>query len=241
MRFNKISLAAMLLGGGMLVVACGGGDNASSFLTLKGTAAKGSALSGGAVTATCKSGGKGNATSNADGSFTVTVSDGVGPCLLAIQPADGSPAMFSIASGTASSQTVNITPMTNLLVSYLLSVPGVTAADPTAWFALPATKALLIDTVELTRRIVKDFIPAILKLAPGLSLTDTSFLSTAFTPNPTISTTDADLELLKTTSVVESTGAPSAITKSAVKAAASDDTTVPPAPPAATGATGAPS
>lgn len=41
MRFNKISLAAMLLGGSMLLAACGGGDNAplAPFATTNTTAA----------------------------------------------------------------------------------------------------------------------------------------------------------------------------------------------------------
>lgn len=237
MCFNKFFLVALVLGNSMLLAACGGGDNASSFLTVSGTAATGAPLISGAVTATCKSG-LGNATSNTNGSFTVTISNGVGPCLLAIQPADGSSPLYSITSGVASSQTVNITPMTNLLVSYLLSVPGMTAATPTAWFALPATKALLTDTVALKARVVNDFIPTTKNLAPGLSLTDTSFLSTAFTPNPKISNTDADLELLKTTNIVTSTGASSPTTKIAVQAAASRSATVPPVPQTATGAAG---
>ncbi len=235
MRLNKISLACLVLGGSALLAACGGGGGGSdggSALTLKGTAATGAPLVG-AVTATCKSG-TGTATSNLDGSFAVVVNGGVGPCLLAITPTGGA-TLYSVTSGSGATQTANITPMTNLLVSYLRSVPGMTAADPAAWFALPAVKALLADTAALTVRVVTDFIPAVKALVPSLSVADAGFLFTAFTANPAGSSTDADLEKLKTAGIVSSTGAPSAATTSSLTTAASNDTAV----VSPTGATGA--
>ena len=233
MRLNKISLACVLLAGSALLVACGGGGGGSgSTLTLKGTAATGAPLAG-SVSATCKTG-TGTATSNLDGSFTVVVSGGVGPCLLAITPAGGA-TLYSITSGSGATQTANITPMTNLLVNYLRNVPGMTAADPAAWFALPAAKALLADTAALTVRIVTDFVPALKTLLPSLSVADAGFLFTAFTASPTGSPIDADLEKLKTAGIVTSTGAPSAATTSSLTTAASNDTAV----LSPTGATGA--
>ncbi|UUZ76172.1 hypothetical protein LP414_33245 [Polaromonas sp. P1(28)-13] len=207
----------------------GGGSD----LTLNGTAATGAPVVNGAVTATCKTG-TGTATSNANGSYTVTVSNGVGPCLLAITPVGGVP-MYSVTSGSGATQTANITPMTNLLVSYLRNVPGMTAADPAAWFALPTTRALLADTAALTARIVTDFVPALKTLVPTLSVATADFLSTAFTANPGSSTTDADLEKLKTAGIVTSTGTPSAAATASLTTAASNDTPV----VAPTGATGA--
>lgn len=198
---------------------------------MNGTAATGAPLAG-AVSATCKTG-TGTATSNADGSFTVVVNDGVGPCLLSITA--GGVTMHSITSGSGATQTANITPMTNLLVGYLRSVPGMTAADPAAWFALPAVKALLTDTAALTARIVTDFIPTLKTLLPTLSVANAGFLFTTFTASPTGSATDADLEKLKTAGIVTSTGAPSAAATASLTAAASNDTPV----VAPTGATGA--
>ena len=237
MRFNKISLACLVLGGSMLLAACGSGEGGDPALILKGTAATGAPVNGGAVTATCKTG-TGNATSNADGSFTVTITNGAGPCLLAILPVGSTTPMYSITSGAAAMQIANITPMTNLLVSYLLSVPGMAAADPVTWFASPAAKGLLTDPAALTKRITEDFIPALKVLLPSLTLSNTDFLSTAFTPNPTSSATDADLEKLKAAGIVTSTGAPSTATTDRLKTAASDDAVVV-APTGATGATGA--
>ena len=223
MRLNKISLACLVLGGSALLAACGSGGDGGSALTLKGTAATGQPVVG-AVTATCKTG-TGTATSNLDGSFTVVVNGGVGPCLLAITPTGGA-TLYSVTSGSGATQTANITPMTNLLVNYLRSVPGMTAADPATWFALPSVRALLADTAALTARIVTDFVPALKTLLPSLSLADAGFLFTAFTANPASSSIDADLEKLKTAGIVTSTGAPSAATTSSLTTAASNDTAV---------------
>ena len=230
MRMNKISLACVVLGGSALLAACGGGDGDAA-LTLKGTAAVGAPLVG-AVTATCKTG-TGSATSNSDGTYTVAIVGGVGPCLLKIQPATGA-TLYSITSGSGATQTANITPMTNMLVTYLLNVPGMKAATPEAWFAQPVVKTLLTDTTGLSTRITRDFLPTLKALLPTLSVNSTDFLFTAFVANPA-SATDADLEKLKTAGVVTSTGEPSAAAASALETSAANATPV----VGATGATGA--
>lgn len=231
MRMNKISLACVVLGGSALLAACGGGGDGDAALTVKGTAAVGAPLVG-AITATCKTG-TGSATSNSDGTYTVAIVGGVGPCLLKIQPATGA-TLYSITSGSGATQTANITPMTNMLVTYLLNVPGMKAATPEAWFAQPVVKTLLTDTTGLSTRITRDFLPALKALLPTLSVNSTDFLFTAFVANPA-SATDADLEKLKTAGVVTSTGAPSAAAASALVTSAANDTPV----VGATGATGA--
>ena len=232
MRMNKISLACVVLGGSALLAACGGGGgDGDAALTLKGTAAVGAPLVG-AITATCKTG-TGSATSNSDGTYTVAIVGGVGPCLLKIQPATGA-TLYSITSGSGATQTANITPMTNMLVTYLLNVPGMKAATPEAWFAQPVVKTLLTDTTGLSNRITNDFLPALKALLPTLSVNSTDFLFTAFVANPA-SATDADLEKLRTAGVVTSTGEPSAAAASALATSAANDTPV----VGATGATGA--
>lgn len=223
----------MVLGGSLLLAACGGGgDGGGSSLALNGTAAVGKPVVG-TVLATCKTG-TGTAVSNADGgSYTININGGVGPCLLKITPADGTAAMYSITSGSGASQTANITPMTSYLVSYLRSVRGMdTAATPEAWFALPSVGALLADTAALNKRIVEDFIPALIKLVPGLNISSASFLSTVFTANAT-SPTDVDLEKLKDL-LVANPGLVASILKDLALAASDDKAVVSP-----TGATGA--
>ena len=150
-----------------------------------------------------------------------------------IKPATGA-TLYSITSGSGATQTANITPMTSMLVTYLLNVPGMKAATPEAWFAQPVVKTLLTDTTGLSTRITRDFLPTLKALLPTLSVNSTDFLFTAFVANPA-SATDADLEKLKTAGVVTSTGAPSAATASALATSAANDTPV----VGATGATGA--
>lgn len=230
MKFTKIALASMVLGGSLLLSACGGGGSGGSGLSLNGTAAVGKAVVG-AVAATCKTG-TGTAVSNASGSYTINIDGGAGPCLLKITPADGTDVMYSISSGSGASQTANITPLTSYLVTYLRSVQGMTAASPEAWFALPNTANLLANTAALNERIVRDFIPALNKLVPGLNLS-TSFLSTAFVANPSSSAEDAQLEKLKA-AFIANPGLIDAIVKQLILDAKDDAAVV-----GATGATGA--
>lgn len=134
------------------------GGGSGSVLTLSSTAATGAPITGQAVTATCKSG-TATVTTNSNGSYTADIVGGEGPCLLKITLAGGG-ALYSITSGSGASQTANMTPMTNLLVSYRSNVPGITAASPETWFAQPAARTLLASTTNLKTRITNDFIPA---------------------------------------------------------------------------------
>ena len=223
MRLNNLALAFVLTGSALLV-ACGdgGGGGSASILTVSGTAATGAPLVS-SVTVTCKTG-SGSATSNLDGSFTVLVTNGVGPCLLSLT-ANGT-TLFSVTSGNAATQVANITPMTNLLVRYLSNVPGMVALTPADWFALSTTQSLLADTTALNTRIVNDFIPAVIAIEPTLLLTNASFLSTAFKADPAVSNDDADLETLLANNVVTDTGAPEPATITTLDNAALDDTEV---------------
>lgn len=235
MRLREIPLAAMVLGGSLLLTACGGGSgNSGSALTVQGTAAIGKPLAG-PVSVICNQG-SGNSTSNLDGSFSVVINNGVGPCLLTMTA--GGTTLHSVTSGVASTQTANLTPMTTLLVDYLRNVPGMSAPSPNAWFDLRQTKALLGNTDALQNRITTDFIPAIKALMPPgttLSLVNASFLQTRFDANPLVSEIDADLEKLLKSGFVTQLGVVIKDFVDKLVKAALDDLPVNPA----TGATGA--
>jgi hypothetical protein len=116
---------------GALLSACGGGSSdqpaaGPTPLALSGVAATGAAIAGQTVEAKCSTG-TGTATSNADGSYTISVTGGVLPCVLKITPASG-PALYSVATGTGSTATANISPVTQLVVASL------TGGDPAAYF-----------------------------------------------------------------------------------------------------------
>ena len=186
------------------MTACGGESGiggGGSDLTLRGTAAIGAPLVG-LVSATCKKG-SGTSTSNPDGSFSVVINDGVGPCLLSmtipnITTTTTAPAtLYSVTSGSTATQTANLTPMTTMLVEYLRNEKSMAAPSPDAWFAKRETRALLGNTDALQTRIKSDFIPAVKELVPSgttLTLADASFLQTPFIPDPLIADgIDADL------------------------------------------------
>ena len=147
-QIKRLTLA--LAGAALATLAgCGGGGGSSSpaaatpALTLTGTAATGAAISGGPVTVKCASG-TGSATTNADGSYTVIVSNGAFPCLAKVTAADGS-VLNSVVTGTGGSSAVaNITPVTQLIVASLAG------GDPAAYFAaFDATAATGVTSAKV--------------------------------------------------------------------------------------------
>ena len=121
-NFVKYTLATSAL---LVLAACGGGGGTgasggafvSSSITLQGIAATGAAISGGTVDVKCRNG-TGTATTNADGTYTITVVEGAQPCILrAIDPVT-KVQLFSIVDSGGT--TANITPITSLVVANTL-------------------------------------------------------------------------------------------------------------------------
>ena len=130
-QIKRLSLA--LAGAALATLAgCGGGGGGSTTpapdpsISLNGTAATGAAISGGAIAVKCAVG-TGSATTNADGSYTVSVTNGAFPCLVKVTAANGT-ILHSVVTGTGTSATVNITPATQLIVASLAG------RDPAAYF-----------------------------------------------------------------------------------------------------------
>jgi len=113
------------------LTACGGGGDdftasaplaGPSSLNISGTAAIGAALAHASVHVTC-SAGAATVTSDANGVFTVSITDGALPCVLTAVSSDGATELHSVASGTGSGDTTaNITPLSELLVAKLAGV-----------------------------------------------------------------------------------------------------------------------
>lgn len=106
------------------LVACGGGGGSDpatptpvtpTSLTLSGTAATGKAVVG-AVAAICSSG-TGTATSVSNGSYQITVSGGLLPCIVKITDATSGAVLHSVATGSGTTATANITPLTELVLA----------------------------------------------------------------------------------------------------------------------------
>ncbi len=118
------------------LAACGGGGggagsaaiSTSTSLTVTGTAATGLAIAGATVTGKCKVG-TGTATTLANGTFTLTVTDGQLPCVLQVtNPADGTK-LHTLVSGTAATAVANITPLTEMTTARVLG------SEPNVFFA----------------------------------------------------------------------------------------------------------
>jgi len=131
---HRLRVLSALAAGSALLAACGGGGGTSSpppppppaaSLSIKGTAAKGAAIAGATVDAKCN-GGSGTATTAADGTYTITLTAGSLPCVLKVTTATGD--LYSVATGTGTTVTANITPFTQLIVADLAG------KDPAAYF-----------------------------------------------------------------------------------------------------------
>ncbi len=194
--FKWLSLVSMTAA----VVACGGGGSSSTTLTVRGTAAIGKALDGALVTVTCTSG-TGSATSNSDGSYTVSITDGKGPCILTATK--GATVLRSVAPGAG---VINITPLTDMLIDYLATRTGTTAEN---LLNNIDGKAILSDTKALAEGQAS--VINLIKTTFGVSLEVENFLTATITPqtgSTAQNAADKDLDLLKTNNVVTSTGTP---------------------------------
>ncbi len=104
-----------------LLAACGGGGGGGGTVTnsiaLQGVAATGAAISGGTVDVKCKNG-TSAATTNSDGTYTVTVAEGAQPCVLKATDPVTKVELFSIVESGGT--TANITPVTSLVVANAL-------------------------------------------------------------------------------------------------------------------------
>jgi hypothetical protein len=116
-----------------LAAACGGGGGGSSdspalaTLTVSGTAATGAAIAGGAIDVKCATG-SATGTTQADGSYTISVASGTWPCVIRVTAAGGAP-LHSMAVGSGVAATANITPLSQLFFASLFS------ADPADAYA----------------------------------------------------------------------------------------------------------
>ena len=180
--WSTLATTALLAGCG------GGGDDPAPPVSLSGVAAVGAPIAGGAVSIKCAGGAALSATTSAAGAWQAALAGQTLPC--AIQVNGGTIGVtlnttpyhsIAVAPGT-----VNITPLTDLLVAQL------TRAAPQSWFAAPVFTGVNATTVSA----------ALNSLATGLGITTTlgttNPISTAFKAQPS-DPVDKLLEALKTT------------------------------------------
>jgi hypothetical protein len=157
MKVLAVGLASLAL------VACGGGGGGSapatvSSLVVTGTAATGLAIPGATINGKCKVG-TGTATTLTDGGYTLQITDGQLPCVLEItNPVDGAK-LHTVAFGTGSAVTANITPLTEMITARVLSI------EPHVYFAA-------FDASAVAQKITSAAVQTA-QAEVGLVLTDT--------------------------------------------------------------------
>lgn len=167
----------------LALVACGGGGGGSASpggsvatpLTLSGTAATGLAIASRTIEARCASG-TGSATTSASGGFTITVSGGSLPCVLQVTALDGT-LLRSVAQGSGSAATVNVTPLSEMLVARMAG------GDPATFFSSFDASKVTPERVEAALVAVRAAVAPLVDLAGVNPLTDA--LLAATTGNPT--------------------------------------------------------
>ena len=125
---SKTAVSTLLIG---TLAACGSGggssDVAPTALTLSGTASNGAAIGGATVEAKCAAG-TGSGPTATDGSYSLSIDGGSWPCLARVAEADGT-VLHTVAAGSDTTASANITPVTELVVA---SVAG---TDPATYYA----------------------------------------------------------------------------------------------------------
>jgi len=145
---------------------------------LGGTVAAGAPVAGATVAVTCTGGAALSATTGSDGSWLVKLSNQVFPC--AVQAKNGTVGSVTnttnyhaIAIGPG---TVNVTPLTNLLVANLVG-----SADPSAWFAALGTSTTSLSAI--TQTLVDAAISSLrTALANPTALASVNPFTTTFSP-----------------------------------------------------------
>ncbi len=125
-------LAASTLAASLMLAACGGGDGTTYTPdTLSGVAAVGVPIVGGQVNVACAGGSALSTTTNSGGAWQVTISGQTLPCALEVSggTVSGSANSTPYHSIALSFDTVNITPLTDLVVANLVG------KAPALWFS----------------------------------------------------------------------------------------------------------
>ncbi len=172
--FKKLSLVAALVVS--VLAGCGGGTTTASGSSLGGTAAVGSPIVGGTIALVCAGGSApATVTTGTVGDWSVTLTGQTLPCVVQVSGGtiDGVTNTTSYHSVANTAGTVNVTPITDLVVSNLAG-----SGTPATWFAgLNAAAVSPLTPTAVTTALTQ------VKTALGLSaLTAINPLTVSFNP-----------------------------------------------------------
>ena len=152
-KFLKIGFLVCAIA---VLTACGGGGSgldSGSASSVTGVAATGMAIAGGQVSLKCAVGSTSSTTTQADGSFTIDVSNVKLPCVARVDFVDSTGAAKKLHSVVRAAGTVNITPLTDMVVANL-SASGI-AADAYDKFDAGEVKGYTSDRIKTATQTVK--------------------------------------------------------------------------------------
>lgn len=170
--FSSPLTRGFALAGALFLSACGGGGDD---LTLSGTAAVGAPIVGGTVDVKCAAGSALNTTTTSAGTWTVTLNGQTLPC--AVRVSGGT--VNGSANGTAyhsiaiTAGTVNITPLTDLVVAHIVQ------GSPSAWFTAPSFTRFTAQNVSASVNLLRS------QLGLSSALGSRDPLTSAFSANGT--------------------------------------------------------
>jgi hypothetical protein len=228
--------AMLLMVSVAFVAGCGGGGgggssaSSTSMVSIAGTAATGKALANATVSIDCARGAM-SVAADANGNYHATL-DAVTPCMIAAT--SGGTTLHSVAFAGGA---YNVTPETDLLLSYLAAQLGTNESGLIAGFALNTQfqQVLANQTDVLTAQAA---VVQSLQQTYGVTLSTPNFLTTSFVVGQPGE--DSDLEALLGLGAIDANGEPdaAAVTLMATAGAAHPIATPPNNSTSGTGGTG---
>src|SRR3989344_4825539 len=161
MKFNKPAWV-VVLGSLAVLVGCGGGGGDSNSSTpapglgVTGTAAVGYPVANGTVSLKCASGATATTTTAANGTWSVSIPSGAAPCIVRVSggTANGQALASPLHSILQSAGTVNVTPLTDLIVAKLAG------QSPASWLN-SASSSFTADQTDPGDVVLDDYATAL--------------------------------------------------------------------------------
>lgn len=187
MKFNKPAWV-VVLGSLAVMVGCGGGGGGTTSSTpapgvgVSGTAAVGYPVANGTVSLKCASGATATTTTATNGTWSVSIPSGAAPCIVRVSggTANGLALTSPLHSILQNAGTVNVTPLTDLIVAKLAG------QSPASWFnSVSGSQLAAITPANISAAL--SVVNSVLASLPGQPALPNGFnpISSSFTANQT--------------------------------------------------------
>ena len=187
MKFNNPTWL-VALGSLAVLVGCGGGGGGSTTSTpapgigVSGTAAVGYPIANSTVSLKCSSGATATATTATNGTWSVSIPSGAAPCIVRVSggTANGVALTAPVHSILQSAGTVNVTPLTDLIVAKLAG------QSPASWFnSVSGSQLAAITPANISTAL--SVVNSVLASLPGQPALPNGFdpISSSFAANQT--------------------------------------------------------